>query len=328
MHCTIFRKKRQGSSRAGQTVNKGPSDDDSFVLSFPTDTWPPAAIVGTESTDTKFTTDKPRQGLNRSVPLQVESSESRGATAPLTGQQHPSYYKIEMQGSQVQLLAGDDNSIQITPDHNHNIQSTGSKNNLARASPIAEQSFESPRLPLKASEMGQKWTVNENGDIVALSARPYLSTPSESSPPLHTKLGVPSLKGSDSSPPLLTKASYDSLSDDSNELTLPESPPRMNRSIYNRSLFQEDSSRSSSSGKVSLRSRSTKSPSPVNIDMKEVQTIMDDVPMSEEQRKHAGCGRIDFMSQLLDFFNLTCGAAVVCRDGNCLSSPESGVQVN
>ena len=323
-HCTIFRRKRHGSSRSGQSMNKGASDDESFVLSFPAEAWPPSAIAGSESTDTKSTVGKRRQKLDHSVPLQVESTESRGTTTPMTNQHLPSYYKIEMQGSKVQLSAGDDNSIQIAPDHNSNIQATGPKRNITRASPLAEQCFESPPLPLKTHEMDHKWTVSENGDIIAIHANePILSTPPELSLNYeHVKLGLPSLKDSnDSDPPILTKASSDSISDYSNELILPESPPRMNRSVYNKSLFQEDSSRSSSSGKASLRSRCTKSPSPVNIDMKNVHTIMEDVHVPDHKRNRGGCGsRLDFMGQMLDFFNLTCGA-IVCKDVNCLSKP-------
>ncbi|KAL7505967.1 hypothetical protein ACHAXN_005529 [Cyclotella atomus] len=313
LHCTIFRsKKRQDSSRSGQTANKASTDDDSIVLSFPAGVWPPnQAIAGSESTDTKSTSDK-RGRLNRSIPLQVESSESRGTITPITNQLHPSYYKIEMQGSQVQLSAGDDNSIQITPDHNHNIQATGPKRNITRASPIAEQGFESPVPPLKAHEMDHKWTVSENGDIVAIQAHHVLSKPPEPSLSFHSKLGVPSLKDSDSTPPILTKASSDSISEASHELTLPESPPRMNRSVYDKSLFEE-SSRSSSG----TRSRATKTPSPVNDNMIEIQNIMEDMP--EETKNRGGCGRTDFMGHILDFFNLACGT-VVCRDANCLSS--------
>lgn len=214
-----------------------------------------------------------------------------------------------MQGSQVQLSAGDDNSIQITPEHNHNIQATGPKHNITRASPIAERELESPVPPLKAHEMDQKWTVSENGDIVAiLSQEHILSTPLEPSPSFN-KLGVPSLKDSDdSNPPILTKASSDSISEASNELILPESPPRMNRSVYDKSLFEE-SSRSSSG----TRSRST--PSPV-IDMVEVQNAMEDMP---EDAKKRGGFRGDFIGQILDLFNVTCGGGV-CRDVNCLSS--------
>ena len=306
--------------------NNGTSDDESFAMSFPAEAWPPSAIAGSESTDTKSTIGKRRHKLNHSVPLQVESSESRGTATPIKNQHLPSYYKIEMQGSTVQLSAGDDNSIQIAPDHNNNIQATGPKRNIARASPLAKQSSESPTFPSKSQEMDHKWTVSGNGDIVAIHAsNQVLSTPPGSSLNYeHVNLGLPSLKDSnDSEPPILTKASSDSISDHSNELILPESPPRMNRSVYSNSLFQEDSSRSSSSGKGS---RSTKTPSPANTDMKDVPTIMEHVPMPDRKRTRGGCGsRLDFIGQMLDFFNLTCGAAV-CRDANCLSTPESGVQ--
>ncbi|KAL3804841.1 hypothetical protein HJC23_006613 [Cyclotella cryptica] len=348
LHCTIFRKKRQGSSRSGQSVVKA-SSDESFVLSFPAEAWPPAAIPASESTDTKSTAERQRRNLNRSVPIQVESSESRGAGTPILSHQHPSYYKIEMQGSQVQLSAGDDNSIQIAPDHNDNIQSAGARNgSITRASPIADQSLESPDLPLKAHEMGLKWTVSENGDIVAIpsSNNPAPSTPTKSShlPPMFqstAKLGVPSLKDSeDSNPPILTKASSDSMSDsDSNELTLPESPPRMNRSLLgHKSLFQEEESRSSSSGRGSDRSRSTKSrSSPVNnFDVSKINNssiVADNLASPDDANKQqhyrsGGCGsRVDVMSQILDFFNFTCGVGAVCRDANCFSAPEQSVSV-
>lgn len=348
LHCTIFRKKRQGSSRSGQSVLKA-SSDESFVLSFPAEAWPPATIPASESTDTKSTAERQRRNLNRSVPIQVESSESRGAGTPVLNHQHPSYYKIEMQGSQVQLSAGDDNSIQIAPDHNDNIRSAGARNgSITRASPIADLTMESPRLPLKAHEMGLKWTVSENGDIIAIpnSTDQAPSTPTKSAavpPMLHdtAKLGVPSLKDSeDSNPPILTKASSDSMSDsDSNELTLPESPPRMNRSLLgHKSLFQEEESRSSSSGKGSDRSLSNKSRhSPVNnLDMSKINgdSIMannsacPEDQNNQQRYRSGGCGsRVDVLSQLLDFFNFTCGVGTVCRDANCFSAPEQTVAV-
>jgi len=348
LHCTIFRKKRQGSSRGGHSVVKA-SSDESFVLSFPAEAWPPATIPASESTDTKSTAGKQRHKLNRSAPIQVESSESRGAGTPVVGHQHPSYYKIEMQGSQVQLSAGDDNSIQIAPDHNDNIQSAGARTgSITRASPIADQSLESPHLPLKAHEMGVKWTVSENGEIIAIPNSHDLApcTPTKPShvPPMFqntAKLGVPSLKDSeDSNPPILTKASSDSMSDsDSNELTLPESPPRMNRSLLgHKSLFQEEESRSSSSGRGSDRSRSTKSRSSSvhnpNVSKINNNSIMSDNFVSSEDQNHhqpfksSGCGsRLDVMSQILDFFNFTCGVGTVCRDANCFSAPEQSVAV-
>lgn len=309
LHCTIFRKKRQCSSRSGLSTNKGSNDDDSYVLSLPANGWPPnQAIVGSDSTDTKSTSDK-RGRLDRSIPLQVESSESRGAATPITIQQRPSYYKIEMQGSKVQLSAGDDNSIQIMPDHNHSIQGTAPKRNITRAAPVAERESDSPVSSSKAYEMDDKWTVLENGEIVALQhKKQILSTPPEASPSFD-KLKVPSLSDPDSNPPILTKASSDSISEASNELTLPESPPRMNRSVYDKSLFEE-SSRSSSG------SRRTKTPSPV-IGMAEAHNIMKDIP--EDKKKRGGCGRRDFLGQILDVFSFTCGT-VVCRDVNCLSS--------
>ena len=65
------------------------------------------------------------------------------------------------------------------------------------------------------------------------------------------KLAVPSLKESDeSTPPILTKASSDSgdssvAHSHSNEVTFPESPSHMLRSLLgHQSLFQEEESRS------------------------------------------------------------------------------------
>lgn len=335
LHCTIFRKKRQGSSKSGQITAKVPSDDDSFVISYPAEAWPPVAIPGSESIDSKSTADKRKQKLDRSVPLQTTSSDSRGAATPTLTPQHPSYYKIEMQGSKAQLSAGDDNSVKITPDHNDNIKSTGTQSrNITRAPHIAEEGLELPRPPLKAHEMGTKWTVSENGDIIAIPQvnRPAKSTPlapSAAPPTFHeviAKLGVPSLNSDDSGLPILTKASSDSMSETdshSNEFG-PESPPRMNRELLgHKSLFQEEGS--SSSGRQSSKGSRSTTPTGINIDMSRLNsnTIMADkvadAENEQQQRKPRGC----VLSQILDLFNYTCGVGAVCRDANCFSSGQA-----
>jgi hypothetical protein len=298
LHSSIFREKQLGTFRSGPSLINDPSDDDNFVVSFPSYLWPPNAtnIADSESTDIESISSKRKRYLNHSVPLRVESSESSSAAMTM---KHPSYYKIEMNGSEVQLSAGDDNSIKLTHDHNDNIRASGPKGNITRASPIAEQGIESQSLPPKAHALDRKWTVSEKGDIVSVHIKPVLFTRSSE----YVKLSVPRVEDSDSTPPLISMASSDNLSINSNELILPESPPRMMRSLYDKSLFKEYTS-VSISGKAPLCSPNQPS-SPVNIH------IIKDMSAVEEKR--------NLISQLLDFFNLTCGA-IVCRDTNCLTS--------
>jgi hypothetical protein len=343
---TIFRKSPASSKDRGVSTS---ASGESFVLS--TNVWPPPDIPGSESIDSKSSEKHNRKQkqlhkLGRSPPIQVSSSDSRGTPSRSSAGHHqqqqptpPSYYKFEMQGDLVQLSAGDDNSIQITPEHNEQIKLTGSKNrNITRASPVVESAPSSSSLPLKASDMGHKWKVSETGDIVAVplgssscseSAENYHSNTTKSAS--DCKLGVPSLKDSYSSnncsndhqddttysaPPLLTQASSDSGDSADNELVLPESPPPMNRSLLgHKSLFQEDGSRSSKADSSSKHSKTSKTSTTSSSGDNRSNT-------SRNSNRGGGCGiRLDLMSQVIDFFSLACGTSV-CKSG-CFSKEQT-----
>ena len=347
-HSNIFRKKRlRGRSISGQCIEESTS-----LVSFHADAWPPPAMMAvSESTDTKSVASKSsrRKGgahrpLDRSIPVHVNSADSRGQTPSPHLVSHPLYYKIEIHGSQCELCAGDDNSVQITPEHNQNIQATGPRlRSIDRAAPLAQtRSLESPLIEEVDTSHHHNWAVSDTGAIVKVPNKTVVVVVSETEPeptfaPTHSphkpsSSPPPNQNSYYSSLPILTKASSDSASNtskSSHEL-LPESPPQVNRTVYEKSLFEESFSRSTSSGK----SRSTKAPPCIsgsnghdsrrNSPIIRKVTFSEDMPtnskksrgvkegedMPNKQKRNA-C-RLDFMSQLWDFVNLTCGT-VDCR---------------
>ena len=363
-HSNIFRKKRL---RGQGIISDQCIEEISSLVSFG-GAWPPPPMMAvSSSTDTKSIASKcgggssRRKGgplLDRSIPVQVDSADSRNAATPsprLIHNHHPSYYKIEIDGTQCQLYAGDDNSVQITPEeHNRNIQATGGPRlrSIDRAVPLASTRSQSPLLMEEEEVIAEtshdhNWTVSDTGAIVKVPNKSVEVAVSPEQPPQSEQPSVVSFNYSPQKPsssqynnyyysslPILTKASSDSgshaSSKSSNEL-LPESPPHVNRSVYEKSLFEESFSRSTSSGK----SRSTKAVSGGNEGrgrrspiIRKV-TFSEDMPtnsnksrnvkkeeeegdgMSNKPKRNNAC-RLDFMSQLWDFVNLTCGS-VDCR---------------
>ena len=310
MQCStnIFRRKGRG-------VSSG-SSDESIVVSFPADVWPPPEIPGSESTESK-SMDRHKHNLDRSAPVQNHSDDhgTPNRREFPRSKTPPSYYKIEMQGSVVQLSAGDDSSVHIEPDHNNRIKLAGAKSrNIIRASPINEHVAESPSST-SSIETGHKWSISESGRIVKLNPPPHLPHFSKS---VAARPGQPkSVKLSDklrntggtteSTPPLLARLSTDSLSSGSSNEFLPESPPRMTRSAMVPSLFQEDASRSTAS-KHSKTSSNRKNRTSIS------SNSTNSVPRSR------GCGaRLDFMSLVIDFFSMNCCQATVSQSNRCSS---------
>jgi len=322
IQCTtnIFRSKGRGFSKA---IDPSCSTDESIVLSFPAEAWPPHDIPGSESAESKITTERRKQNIGRSVLLKNESDESGTPHRLASSKEPPSYYKIEMQGSVVQLTAGDDNSVRIDSHHNERLKQAGSKSSdLTRAAPIEERSQDSPEKR-HCVGAGQKcrWSVSENGRITNIPEPPHLPQLTENhneansgmlkKTELSKKLGT---KGGDLNldPPLLAKVSTDSLSSASSHEFLPRSPPRMTRTALISSLFQEDASRSTGSKQSYSKASSKKHRSSVS------SISTNSVPGGK------GCGaRFDVISQLIDFFSLNCCQTTVCKRSRP-TSPETG----
>ncbi len=327
IQCTtsIFRSKGRGFSKA---IDPSCSTDESIVLSFPAEAWPPHDIPGSESAESKNISERRIEKIGRSIPLNNESDDvgtPRRLTSP---KEPPSYYKIEMQGSIVQLTAGDDNSVYIDSKHNERLKQAGSKcSNLIRAAPIDERSHDSPEKTLhnEISRNG-KWSVSDNGKITKIPDLPHLPKLSErdadttsgqlKKTELSKKLGT---KGGDPNyqPPLLAKISSDSLSSESSHEFLPRSPPRMTRTALISSLFQEDASRSTGSKHSNSKASSDKHKSSVS------SISTNSMPGGK------GCGaRFDIISQLIDFFSLNCCQTTVCKRNRSTSSERRSVAAN
>lgn len=299
-YCTIFRVGAGGKGTDDTDVDS--CSDDSFVMSIPGHSWPPHNIPGSESADSSKFAEKAlrRRKLDRQLPLQ-EESPMRNSKSSTQGSP-PSYYLIEMQGSNACLLSGDDNSVQITPDHNKRIVSSKGKNmDLIRASQIVQPATSGDPSTPKRDEMSLShvWSVTDSGIIQVVSNISHGGNNVCKTPPASVKKES-CHPGNDSNMPILAKASSDSNDTKSEDGFILESPPRMTREKFDSSFLQDDISRHSSSGRRSTSSKSHRSNQSLG---------------SGGSNRASGCGlrgqRDDFVSVLLDFFSSACCQSTV-----------------
>mmetsp|Transcript_57733 Transcript_57733/g.122492 ORF Transcript_57733/g.122492 Transcript_57733/m.122492 type:complete len:438 (-) Transcript_57733:111-1424(-) len=252
---SIFRRNNKKLGDCGNGGGAADDDDESFVVSVPAGDWPPhRAALSSKSEGT--CASSPQKELRTSAPLPAgttSTSEDR-AGSPLGASAsarrttfvtpRPSYYKIELDPDNenvVQLTAGDDSSVQFTPEvHNKQIRmvTDESKKPIVRASPVVEPVIEhheaieheiaagsakvetirnvSDDGPVpKQPHQSMKWTVSDSGRIMAIPPSPseVCMTHDKSSSPV--KSGKKGRKGGYfgsgddedlSIPPMLVKA--------------------------------------------------------------------------------------------------------------------------
>lgn len=126
----------------------------------------------------------------------VDPKSKGGKKKEATPPRAPSYYKIELVqdhagsspgGQQVQLTAGDDSSVQLTPNHNRGLQLASSsvslgdgatstrKQRIIRASPIVEHEAVEHELDVEAVKDGRRnggWTVTNNDGQIVIAMPP------------------------------------------------------------------------------------------------------------------------------------------------------------
>jgi len=366
----------------GDNADDDDDDDDDeesiVVVSTPPGEWPPHKA--TLSSTASELTNSPHKPLKTSAPLPfsadsandavVSSGNNDGncctsssprtstATATMTTTTmsttqvaSPSYYRIELDpenDNMVQLTAGDDSSVQFTPEvHNRQLQMAiedDRNKGIIRASPVVERK----EMPIEATpsqhssqrrhheimhqqqqqQPQQRWTVSGNGKIIAIPPSP--SHVSMTHDYVHKKGKGGDNENDDLSlPPMLVKAnshgdsssqssaddmidnnSYISSNSLRNDRNL-ESPPRMTRSIVSQSLFQDSigsSSREGSQG--SRRSRTGR---------KNAAGSSSDG--DAEKCNAGGCGTrlpsFDFFGTLLDVFSLNGACCRQAKSASC-----------
>lgn len=341
-----------GHSREENDCHSREEDEESlFVVSVQPGPWPPhqTALSATADSD-----DRERR-LDRSAPLPSGtasgSDECQGTPqTPFHRVTTPSYYKIELvhgpgddggstkesssNGSgMVQLTSGDDNSVQLTPDHNKRLQ-LASHSNVARrqaliirASPIVE--LESVEVETDDSDE-KRWTISDSGKIKVAAMPPALGSacPTISgekdpgAPPLLVGGNdgreclvspfPPAAKKGEavdlSVPPMLVKAnsSHSSASQSSDEETAEEvqrlldspcmsleSPPRMTRSFLSPSRLFRDSVSGDGASAKDEEAATSKG--------------------SGGDSQRGGRGPFDLLGLLLDAFSLNGGCCRQCR---------------
>lgn len=292
---SIFRRKDKSGSPP-----RSADSDDSFVVSVPPGDWPPHKdTLGSAASDSTSANGR----LRTSVPLltgtTVSSGAEEGSPSSVLGSSRrttavrvtppPSYYKIEIDpenDEKLQLTAGDDASVQFTPElHNQRLQLANDgfdlgeslrvrrENGIARASPVGERADRRACGPTdyERPPSRQRWTIGDGGAIVAVPpspsevsmthAKPSARRPRHgrdddlSVPPLLVKAdsaGSSSSGGSSSEGSPLAGDDFVCCEEEGAEVLALESPPRMTRSVLSPSLFQDsvsgESSRSSSQG--------------------------------------------------------------------------------
>mmetsp|Transcript_24681 Transcript_24681/g.53242 ORF Transcript_24681/g.53242 Transcript_24681/m.53242 type:complete len:443 (+) Transcript_24681:282-1610(+) len=264
------------------------SESEPYVISVPPGQWPPHEALSSASEGTNAAQ---HAQLDRSAPLPTggttssSSSNSYDASSPLTASRKqsaststnspttticksktpPSYYKIELVrggcdigggddycDNMVQLTAGDDSSVQLTPNHNdgiiqlaniaHHQDGNNSSNIIIRASPIVEHdaiehlamSFHNdihcsqqgatgnPTLCTEQhNDASQQWTISDNGKIIVIPPSPSRVSMTHLKKPRHFNNDDDHDHNASSSPlsmpPLLVKANSSSSSSSSDD---------------------------------------------------------------------------------------------------------------
>lgn len=255
----------------------------------------------------------------------------------------------------VQLTAGDDSSVQLTPDHNEqliqlaNVVDVNKKNNIIRASPIVEH--EAIELDheahsvnvirangaaicassLQQHDPSQRWTISDNGDIIVIPPSPSRVSMTHSKKPSKTDHGHDEASSSLSMPPSLVKANSssdsssssdnDSLLSATNDSIAKECPPSGSESLESpprmtRSVITPSLFQESIEGSSKGGSTSTISANGSKSRSNKLQSNKKGRQTPTTSQRSSGCGtRFDFLSQILDVFSLN-GAC--CHQGvNC-----------
>lgn len=255
----------------------------------------------------------------------------------------------------VQLTAGDDSSVQLTPDHNEqliqlaNVVDVNKKNNIIRASPIVEHEameldheadgvnvIRANGAAIRASSLqqhdpSQRWTISDHGDIIVVPPSPSRVSMPHSKKPSKIDHGHDEASSSSSTPPSLVKANStsDSSSSSDNDSFLSatddsiakECPPSGSESLESpprmtRSVITPSLFQESIEGSSKGGSASTISANGSKGRSNKLRSNEKGGRTPTTSQRSRGCGtRFDFLSQILDVFSLN-GAC--CHQGvNC-----------